>query len=233
MLQRPARAVTRLAHAGTALLLALGVLYGFVAWHVLRDREESSMLSMAVMVSNAVDTYFSATEASLVTLRDTLSDDRSRPRAGAMLQRRLDDFASGRPEIQLVALVDGSGKMLAASRRDGITALPDIAGGNDNWVTHNPYRGNAKAIEIGERLCRSGRVNRNYYPFTISRILESVLPLEDLENRRVFYYIYVQSRETVEADDDDWEQVCLELDESATERLILQTLAPEPRGSLP
>ena len=30
------------------------------------------------------------------------------------------------------------------------TALPDIAGGNDNWVTHNPYRGNAKAIEIGE-----------------------------------------------------------------------------------
>ena len=128
MLQRPARAVTRLAHAGTALLLALGVLYGFVAWHVLRDREESSMLSMAVMVSNAVDTYFSATEASLVTLRDTLSDDRSRPRAGAMLQRRLDDFASGRPEIQLVALVDGSGKMLAASRRDGITALPDIAG---------------------------------------------------------------------------------------------------------
>ena len=30
------------------------------------------------------------------------------------------------------------------------SALPDIAGGNDNWVTHNPYRGNAKAIEIGE-----------------------------------------------------------------------------------
>ena len=30
------------------------------------------------------------------------------------------------------------------------SALPDIAPDNDTWVTHNPYRGNAKAIEIGE-----------------------------------------------------------------------------------
>ncbi|MEO0031576.1 MAG: hypothetical protein RIS94_1334 [Pseudomonadota bacterium] len=30
------------------------------------------------------------------------------------------------------------------------TALPDIEGGNDNWLEHNPYRGNAKAIEIGQ-----------------------------------------------------------------------------------
>ncbi|HZU63746.1 MAG TPA: cytochrome c-550 PedF [Novosphingobium sp.] len=30
------------------------------------------------------------------------------------------------------------------------SALPDIEGGNDNWVQHNPYRGNAKAIAIGE-----------------------------------------------------------------------------------
>ena len=30
------------------------------------------------------------------------------------------------------------------------SALPDITGGNDTWVQHNPYRGNAKAAEIGE-----------------------------------------------------------------------------------
>lgn len=30
------------------------------------------------------------------------------------------------------------------------SALPDIEGGNDHWVEHNPFRGNAKAIEIGE-----------------------------------------------------------------------------------
>ena len=30
------------------------------------------------------------------------------------------------------------------------SALPDLAGGNDTWVTVNPYRGNAKALEIGQ-----------------------------------------------------------------------------------
>lgn len=30
------------------------------------------------------------------------------------------------------------------------SALPDIEGGNDNWLEHNPYRGNAKAAEIGQ-----------------------------------------------------------------------------------
>ncbi len=29
------------------------------------------------------------------------------------------------------------------------SALPDLPGGNDTWVTKNPYSGNAKAIEIG------------------------------------------------------------------------------------
>lgn len=30
------------------------------------------------------------------------------------------------------------------------SALPDLAGGNDTWVTVNPYRGNEKALEIGQ-----------------------------------------------------------------------------------
>ncbi len=30
------------------------------------------------------------------------------------------------------------------------SALPDIEGGNDNWIAENPYTGNAKAIAIGE-----------------------------------------------------------------------------------
>lgn len=68
-----------------------------------------------------------------------------------------------------------------------------------------------KAIEIGERVRRSGRVNRNYYPYYIYKILDQLLPDNDYENRRVLYYIYVQSKETVEADDSDWEQICTEL----------------------
>lgn len=30
------------------------------------------------------------------------------------------------------------------------STLPDLKDGNDNWVTVNPYRGNAAAIKIGE-----------------------------------------------------------------------------------
>lgn len=30
------------------------------------------------------------------------------------------------------------------------SALPDLVGGNDSWVTVNPYRGNEKALEIGQ-----------------------------------------------------------------------------------
>lgn len=72
-----------------------------------------------------------------------------------------------------------------------------------------------KAIEIGERVRRSGRVNRNYYPYYIYKILDQLLPDDDFENRRLLYYIYIQSQETVEADDADWEQICGELAELA------------------
>ena len=70
-----------------------------------------------------------------------------------------------------------------------------------------------KAIEIGERVRRNGRVNRNYYPYYIYKILDSLLDEQDYDGRRVLYYIYIQSRETVSADDSDWEQICEELPE--------------------
>ena len=68
-----------------------------------------------------------------------------------------------------------------------------------------------KAIELGEQLKRGSRVNRNYYPYYIYKILEQLIPDTDFESKRVLYYIYIQSKETVEADDIDWEQICLEL----------------------
>jgi len=74
-----------------------------------------------------------------------------------------------------------------------------------------------KAIEIGERVRRAGRVNRNYYPYYIYKILDQLLAEDDFDNRRVLYYIYIQSKETVEADDADWEHICDELTEIAYE----------------
>lgn len=70
-----------------------------------------------------------------------------------------------------------------------------------------------KAIEIGERLKSDKRINRNYYPYYIYRIIEALTTDEDVEIRRILYYIYIQSKETVEADDLDWEKICTELKE--------------------
>lgn len=70
-----------------------------------------------------------------------------------------------------------------------------------------------KAIEIGERIKHNKRINRNYYPYYIYRIIEAITTEKDVELRRVLYYIYIQSKETVESDDLDWENICKELDE--------------------
>jgi hypothetical protein len=70
-----------------------------------------------------------------------------------------------------------------------------------------------KALESGEHISREGRTNRNYYPFYIFKILEQILPEKDIHSRRVLYYFYIQSRETVEADDEDWEHICADVPE--------------------
>lgn len=70
-----------------------------------------------------------------------------------------------------------------------------------------------KAIEIGERIKHNKRINRNYYPYYIYRIIEAITTEKDVELRRVLYYIYIQSKETVESDDIDWEKICEELKE--------------------
>lgn len=68
-----------------------------------------------------------------------------------------------------------------------------------------------KAIEIGERIKREHRTNRNYYPFYIFKIIDQIIT--DQDTRRILYYIYIQSKDTVEADDADWEQICQEMGE--------------------
>jgi hypothetical protein len=70
-----------------------------------------------------------------------------------------------------------------------------------------------KAIEIGERIKQNKRINKNYYPYYIYRIIEAITSEDDVELRRLLYYIYIQSKETVESDDMDWEKICKELKE--------------------
>lgn len=75
-------------------------------------------------------------------------------------------------------------------------------------LSHKVEKYFSKAIEIGENIKRESRVNRNYYPYYCAKILDALLPADDHENRRVLYYIYMQSKETLENDDLDWELIC-------------------------
>lgn len=87
-----------------------------------------------------------------------------------------------------------------------------------------------RAIEVIERLQKTGaagrargrgahearspeesRTNRNYYPYYIGKLLDALLPPDDYEQRRVLFYIYLQSDSTLKADDKDWELICPEL----------------------
>jgi hypothetical protein len=77
----------------------------------------------------------------------------------------------------------------------------------------------SKAIEVGERVRAAGRTNRNYYPYYIYKILDSVLPpdsggdAEAREARRVLYYIYMQGQDTLDKNDREWKVICAELPE--------------------
>jgi hypothetical protein len=71
----------------------------------------------------------------------------------------------------------------------------------------------SKAIEVSERIRPSDRDNRKYYPSYIHRILDHLLPPDDLKSRRIFFYIYVQGADTVAANDAEWALICEELPE--------------------
>ena len=71
----------------------------------------------------------------------------------------------------------------------------------------------SKAIDVGEQVRPSARSNRNYYPYYIYKILDSILGDDDHENRRVLYYIYMQGQDTLDKNDREWEDICIELPE--------------------
>lgn len=69
----------------------------------------------------------------------------------------------------------------------------------------------SKAIDVGERVRPAKRSNRNYYPYYIYKILDAILEEDDHDNRRVLYYIYMQGQDTLDKNDREWEEICMEL----------------------
>jgi hypothetical protein len=87
----------------------------------------------------------------------------------------------------------------------------------------------SKAIDVGERVRPVSRSNRNYYPYYIYKILDAILEEDDHDNRRVLYYIYMQGQDTLDKNDREWEEICVELPEiewAATNRTKAQKYRP-------
>jgi hypothetical protein len=70
-----------------------------------------------------------------------------------------------------------------------------------------------RAIEIGERKMGPDRTNRNYYPYYIYKIIEAIVPESNYEIRRILYYIYLQSDDTIIKGDEVFKAITEELTE--------------------
>ncbi len=85
-----------------------------------------------------------------------------------------------------------------------------------------------KVIEVDAQLKEiSQKSNRNYYPYTIMKILDNLILKTDVETRKLFYYIYIQSDETVSENDSDWKLICSKIPEliyTPTDRMKFQDI---------
>ena len=71
----------------------------------------------------------------------------------------------------------------------------------------------SRVLEISEEIRLENELNQKYYPYYIMKILDAILP-EDDENRKILFYIYVQKKETIEKNDDEWFIICERLNDS-------------------
>ena len=62
-------------------------------------------------------------------------------------------------------------------------------------------------------VVKGTRVNKNYYPYYIYKILEFLIPEVDTENRSILFFIYLQSQDTLRNNDKEWKLICYEIKE--------------------
>lgn len=69
-----------------------------------------------------------------------------------------------------------------------------------------------RILEIRSTYPVCKKKNNRYYPYYIMKILDAILPYNDLTNRRILFYIHMQGKNTVEESDNEWEKICYYLD---------------------
>ena len=68
-----------------------------------------------------------------------------------------------------------------------------------------------RAENIFMRMLEVGDMNHKYHPHYIFHIMDNIIAQDDFETRRMLFYIYLQSQETIENNDVDLKIICSKL----------------------
>ena len=64
-----------------------------------------------------------------------------------------------------------------------------------------------RVLEV-KKIIKTKKKNMRYYPYYIMKILDIVLPRNNSELRKILFYIYMQSKKTIEECDVEWKEIC-------------------------
>jgi hypothetical protein len=86
-----------------------------------------------------------------------------------------------------------------------------------------------RVIETRSLIKDNDRSNERYYPYYILKILDDKIEYDNYKLRTIFYYIYVQSKKTIEKNDVEWIKICEKMGDIKfipTDRSISQRYLP-------
>ena len=65
-------------------------------------------------------------------------------------------------------------------------------------------------IKAREQIPNLGK-NISSYPYFVYKIFDKILPPNDMENRRIFYFIHLPSKATIAKKENEWNAICAAL----------------------
>lgn len=69
----------------------------------------------------------------------------------------------------------------------------------------------SRIVDYNTSLVLNTRKNEHYYPYYIMKLLDIAIDPSDRYLRTIFFYIYIQSRDTIKKNDQDWYLMCKKL----------------------
>ena len=131
-MEHPIRPWAATRSLGALATVSVGVLwvslafFAYYAWRNVKTEQVRSMDSVALLMSRALDAFFSSEQSGLLSLADAIEGSPGGVRDLREVQKELAAYKKHRSEILLVILSDMEGHVLASSDRSSLSDLPSI-----------------------------------------------------------------------------------------------------------